>query len=162
LKPSISLVLAVANNDVIGRHGRLPWELPDDLKHFKQVTLGKPVLMGRRTFESIGKALPGRRNLVLSRQNVIRVPGIEMVSGFEEAVERAGEAAELCVIGGAALFALALPLAHRIYLTRVHGSPPGDTHFPLACLNDWKELERVDHPPDQRHSYPMSFITLGR
>jgi dihydrofolate reductase len=162
LKPSISLVLAVANNDVIGWQGKLPWDLPDDLKHFKQVTLGKPVLMGRRTFESIGKALPGRRNLVLSRQSVIRDTGIEMLGSFEEAVERAGEAAELCVIGGAALFALALPSAHRIYLTRVHGSPPGDTHFPLARLNDWKELERVDHPPDQRHGYSMSFMTLGR
>jgi dihydrofolate reductase len=154
------LVVAVADNEVIGSGGKLPWHLPDDLKHLRQVTLGKAVLMGRRTFESIGKALPGRRNLVLTHSGAIAVAEVETVSSFEQACERIGEGTELCVLGGAALYALALPSASRVYLTRVHGSPPGDTHFPLAQLTGWKELERVEHAADARHGYAMSFITL--
>jgi dihydrofolate reductase len=162
LTPPVSLLMAVADNDVIGRDGKLPWHLPDDLKHFRQRTLGKPVLMGRRTFESIGRALPGRRNLVLSHRGALAATGIETVSSFEQACERVGEDTELCVIGGAALFALALPSASRVYLTRVHGSPSGDTYFPLVQLRAWKELERLEHLIDQRHDYRMSFITLIR
>ncbi len=189
----VSLVVAMADNGVIGRGGDLPWHLPDDLKHFKAVTLGKPVLMGRRTFESIGRALPGRRNLVMSRAGRLRaasVPGsapgsapgstdaaaeAEYVGSVEEArtlVARGaagtGDPAELCVIGGAQVYALALPLATRIYLTRVHAAVEGDVYFPSAggqgfgMFDGWQELERVEHAPDARHAYAMSFVMMER
>lgn len=159
--PCIALVLAAAENGVIGRDGKLPWHLPDDLKHFKAVTLDKPVLMGRRTFDSIGKALPGRRNLVLSRTASSRA-GIEQVHSVEEAHALCAGAPELCVIGGAEIFALTLPLARRVYLTRVHASVQGDVYFPLAALALWREIERSEHPGDERHAYAMSFVTLER
>jgi dihydrofolate reductase len=162
LKPQLSLVLAVADNGVIGREGQLPWRLPDDLKHFKQVTLGKPVLMGRRTFESIGKPLVGRRNLVLSHTQRELMAGAESVCSLDEALERVAGSAEVCVIGGAALYELALPSASRIYLTRVHGRPPGDTFFALSHLTGWRESERIEHGADERHLYAMSFTTLLR
>lgn len=158
----LSLVVAIADNGVIGREGTLPWHLPDDLKHFKAVTLGKPVLMGRRTFESIGRALPGRRNLVLSRGTPLAAPGVETVASLEEALRRCADAAELCVIGGAGVYAAALPRATRIHLTRVHASPSGDVQFPDVDWALWRESARSEHPADARHAHAMSFLTLER
>jgi dihydrofolate reductase len=158
----VALVVAMADSGVIGRNGGLPWHLPDDLKYFKVVTSGKPVLMGRKTFESIGKALPGRRNLVLSRTATGSAAGVEYVGSIEEARTLAAGAAELCVIGGAEVFALALPLASRIYLTRVHGAVTGDVYFPLRDFAGWRESPSVEHPADARHAYAMSFVTLER
>jgi dihydrofolate reductase len=158
----IALVVAVADNGVIGRAGTLPWHLPDDLKHFKAVTMGKPVLMGRRTFESIGKALPGRRNLVLSRKHAVDIAGVKTVHSLEEALVCAGDAGELCVIGGAEVYAAALPVADRVYLTQVHAQVEGDTYFPLAKLSSWTEMEHTEHPADERHLYAMSFVKLAR
>lgn len=158
----IALVVAVADNGVIGLDGKLPWHLPDDLKHVKAVTMGKAILMGRRTFESIRRPLPGRRNLMLSRGSESAVAGVETVRSLGQARELITDATELCVLGGTALYALALPLASRIYLTQVHGSPAGDTFFPLSDLQGWHELERVEHPADERHRYAMSFVTLTR
>src|SRR5271170_1343690 len=122
----IALVVAVADNGVIGRDQHLPWHLPDDLRHFKAVTMGKPILMGRRTLESIGRALPGRRNLVLTHAASVSVPGVETVASLAEALERCSGEAQLCVIGGAELYRLTLPLASDLYLTRVHGNISGD------------------------------------
>jgi dihydrofolate reductase len=160
----IACVVAVADNGVIGRAGTLPWHLPDDLRHFKAVTLGKPLLMGRRTFESIGRVLPGRRNLVLSRHalRAAAPAGVEYVASFEEARAMTADAAELCVIGGAAVFALALPSTTRLYLTAVHATIEGDTWFPLPDLHGWRESARLEHPADERHAYAMSFLTLER
>jgi dihydrofolate reductase len=158
----ISLVVAVADNGVIGRAGRLPWHLPDDLKHFKAVTMGKPVLMGRRTFESVGRPLPGRRNLVLTRSHDFGAAGVERVGSMAEAMLLIHDAAELCVIGGAEIYSLTLPLAERAYLTQVHAAVSGDTWFPLQQLKGWQELERTEHGVDERHEYPMSFLTLRR
>jgi dihydrofolate reductase len=160
--PTVALVVAMSENGVIGRGGALPWHLPDDLKYFKVVTFGKPVLMGRRTFESIGKPLPGRRNLVLSRTKPAAVAGVEYVSSVAEARAMAAGAPELCVIGGAEVFALALPLATRIYLTRVHAVVQGDVYFPLRDFSGWRESDSVAHPADARHAYAMSFVTLER
>jgi len=160
--PSIALVVAMSENGVIGRGGTLPWHLPDDLKYFKVVTFGKPVLMGRRTFESIGKPLPGRRNLVLTRDQGAAAPGVEYVHSVAQAHSMATGAAELCVIGGAEVFALALPLATRIYLTRVHAVVQGDVYFPLRDFSGWRESDSVAHPADARHAYAMSFVTLER
>jgi dihydrofolate reductase len=160
--PRVALVVAMAQNGVIGRNGALPWHLPDDLKYFKVVTSGKPVLMGRRTFESIGKPLPGRRNLVLSRNASAAAPGVEYVTSVEQARSLAARAAELCVIGGAQVYALALPLATRIYLTRVEAVLAGDTYFPLQDFSGWRASEAVAHAADERHAYAMSFVTLER
>jgi dihydrofolate reductase len=160
--PRVALVVAMADNGVIGRGGALPWHLPDDLRYFKVVTSGKPVLMGRRTFVSIGKPLPGRRNLVLTRTASASTAGVEYVHSVEQARALAAGAAELCVIGGAEVYALALPLAMRIYLTRVHGVVSGDVYFPLRDFSAWHESQSVDHPADARHAYAMSFVTLER
>jgi dihydrofolate reductase len=159
---SIVLVVAVADNGVIGRGGTLPWHLPDDLKFFKAVTMGKPLLMGRRTFESIGRPLPGRRNLVLTRGAGAFPAGVETVTSIDAALALLPEAPELCVIGGATLFAQALPIARRLYLTEVHGEIAGDVHFPPWNRADWRETERREHPADERHLYAMSFVTLER
>jgi dihydrofolate reductase len=160
----IALVVAVADNGVIGQRGALPWHLPDDLKRFKALTLGKPILMGRRTFTSIGRALPGRRNLVLTRMpHATTSPaGIEYVHSLDEARALTAGAEELCVIGGAELYALSLPLARRIYLTRVHARPSGDVTLVLPDLSAWRELERLEHLSDARHAYAMTFVTLER
>lgn len=158
----LALVAALATNGVIGRGGALPWHLPDDLRHFKAVTLGKPVLMGRRTFESIGRPLPGRRNLVLSTGPSIAVPGIETVRNLQEALQRCADCEEVCVIGGAVLYAAALPLAQVLYLTRVHADVEGDVHFPAVRWEEWRESARSEHPADERHAHAMTFVTLER
>jgi dihydrofolate reductase len=158
----VALVVAMSDNGVIGRQGGLPWHLPDDLKYFKVVTFGKPVLMGRRTLNSIGEPLPGRRNLVLSRMDPGSVAGVEYVRSIEQALALAAGAAELCVIGGAEVFALAMPLATRIYLTRVHAVVAGDVYFPLRDFSGWRESESIAHAADDRHAYAMSFLTLER
>ena len=161
-RPLVSLLAAVADNGVIGRDNGLPWRLPDDLKHFKALTLGKPVLMGRRTFESIGRPLPERTNLVLTRAPDWSFPGVVVVGSLAAALERAATEPELIVIGGAQLYALALPLASRIYLTRVHARVAGDTTFPALDEAQWHVLKAQAHPADARHAYAMSFLTLER
>jgi dihydrofolate reductase len=161
--PLVSLLVAAAENGVIGRDNALPWHLSDDLRHFKSLTLGKPMLMGRRTFASIGKPLPGRTSLVLSRSHDwTPPPGVILVHSLEEALERAGPAAELVVIGGAEVYRLALPRAQRIYLTRVHAEVAGDTFFPRIDETAWRETERQFHAADSRHDHAFSFIVLER
>ena len=149
-------------NNVIGRDNAMPWHLPDDLKRFKVLTMGKPMLMGRKTFESIGKPLPGRTSLVLTRDAQWRAEGVIVVRSFDEAVERAGAVAELCVVGGAEIFRLAMPRAQRIHLTRIHADIPGDIVFPPINESEWREVERVEHPADERHQYAMTFSMLER
>ncbi len=170
----ISLVVAIADNGVIGRDGALPWHLPDDLRHFREVTIGKAVLMGRRTYASIGHALPGRLNLVMTR-GASPASDVQAVHSLQQACERtrayAAADAELCVIGGGEIYALTLPEASRIYLTQVHATLPGDVHFPgyqpaaapdAMMLAGWQETARRWHGPDARHAYAMSFVTLER
>ena len=160
--PLVSLLVAATENGVIGRDNGMPWHLPDDLKHFKALTLGKPVLMGRRTFDSIGRPLPGRTNLVLTRAVDWAVPGATAVPDLDAALRAAGTAAELVVAGGAQVYALALPRASRLYLTRIHAVIEGDTRFPDLDLSSWHETSRELHPVDARHAFAMSFITLER
>jgi dihydrofolate reductase len=145
---------------VIGRDNALPWRLPEDLKHFKAVTMGKPVLMGRKTFESIGKPLPGRTNVVLTRDSRWRAEGVEVVSSIAEALERTQAAPEVAGIGGAEIFRVLLPLAARIYLTRVHAIVAGDTYFPATDWTRWRELERREYAADERNQYDLTFVTL--
>ncbi|HTT02634.1 MAG TPA: dihydrofolate reductase [Steroidobacteraceae bacterium] len=160
--PRISLLVASAENGVIGRDNSLPWHLPEDLKRFKALTMGKPMLMGRKTFESIGKALPGRTSLVLTRSTHWKAPGAVVVHSLPEALARAAGASELMVIGGAEVFRLAMPLAERIYLTRVHAAPEGDVRLPPLEDSAWREVARHTHPVDARHAHAMSFIVLER
>jgi dihydrofolate reductase len=160
--PMISLLVAATENGVIGRDKGMPWHLPDDLKHFKALTLAKPVLMGRKTFESIGRPLPGRTNLVLTRTAGWSAPGVIVVPDLEAAIRAAGAAPELIIAGGAQVYVLALPRATRIYLTRIHAVIAGDTRLPEIADSEWRETSRELHPIDTRHPYAMSFVTLER
>lgn len=161
-RPLLVLVAALADNGVIGRGQALPWQLPDDLKRFKALTLGKPVLMGRRTCESIGRALPGRRNLVLTRKLELAVPGVEVVASLEQALVRCAGLPELCVIGGAELFRATLPIADALELTLVHAEVEGDVRFPAWERTNWREVARSEHAADNRHAYAMSFVRYQR
>lgn len=162
--PRITLAVAAADNGVIGREGGLPWRLPEDLRRFKASTLGKPVLMGRRTFESIGRALPGRLNIVLTRQPGWRPadPAVCVASDLDAALALAGEVPEVSVIGGAEIYALALPRASRILLTEVHAAPEGDAFMPPFSRDEWREVSRERFRADERHAHDMSFVVLER
>jgi dihydrofolate reductase len=160
--PMVSLIVAMAQNGVIGRDNGLPWRLPRDLKRFKASTLGKPILMGRKTFESIGRALPERVNLVLTRDRSWDAPGVIVVHSVEEALGRAGPSDELVAIGGAEIYRLVLPFARRIYLTHVHADVEGDTFFPDFDPSQWADVEYRAHPADDEHAYPLTFLTLER
>jgi dihydrofolate reductase len=160
----LTLVVAAAENDVIGRDGDLPWRLPADLAHFKSVTMGLPIVMGRRTWESIGRPLPGRENIVVSRNPGYVAEGGRLVGSLEEAVAhaRSAGAPELMVIGGAGLYAAALPIADRILLTRVHAEVPGDTKLPPVSPEDWEVTDVRERPADERNPYRLSFMELRR
>ena len=158
----MTLVVAMARNRVIGRNNGLPWHLPADLQHFKRITMGKPMLMGRKTFESIGKPLPGRTNLVLTRDPHWTSPGVVTVHSLEAALQESREAAELAGIGGAQVFELLLPLAERIHLTRIDAEFEGDTWFPVLPANTWQELDVQRRPADERNAYDMEFVSLKR
>jgi dihydrofolate reductase len=156
-QPLITLIVAVADSGVIGRDNTLPWHLPEDLKRFKRLTMGKPILMGRKTFESIGKPLPGRQNIVVTRDTNYRREGVTVVHDAEAALRAAGPVPEIMVIGGAELFAALLPRAGRIHLTRVHGNIPGDVMWPALDEREWSVVERESHSADDRHAWPMTF-----
>jgi dihydrofolate reductase len=160
--PLVSLIVAMAQNGVIGRGNALPWRLPQDMKRFRAFTLGKPVLMGRRTYESIGRPLQHRTNLVLTRDRHWRAHGVVPVHSLEHALTQAGRADELVTIGGAAVYRLVLPVARRIYLTHVHADVPGDTFFPDFDATQWADVECTTHPADEHHAYPVTFVTLAR
>jgi dihydrofolate reductase len=153
----VSLIVAVADNGVIGRDNALPWHLPEDLKRFKRITMGKPIVMGRKTFESIGKPLPGRQNIVVTRDANYRREGVTVVHSVEAAVAAAGIADEVMVIGGADLFRLFLPRAQRVHLTRVHGDIVGDVYWPPLDASRWYRTAAEEHPSDVRHAHAMTF-----
>ena len=164
----LALIVAVADGtNVIGRAGQLPWgRLPADLRHFKELTLGHPVVMGRKTFDSIGRALPGRPNLVVTRQAGWQAANTETLatvpSALTRAAELAGPNALVCVIGGGEIYREALPAADVVYLTEVHGSFEGDAFFPVLPPAQWREETRVRHAADDQNPYAYSFVTLRR
>jgi dihydrofolate reductase len=158
----VSIIVAADEQGGIGRDGGLPWHLPEDLKRFKALTMGKPIVMGRRTWDSIGRPLPGRRSLVVSRQPGFTAPGAEVFGSLEAALAAAASAPETCVIGGAEIYAQALPRAGLIHLTRVHTTAGADTFFPALDPADWEEVAREDLPADGRHACALSFRTLRR
>jgi dihydrofolate reductase len=157
----ISLVAAVARNGTIGLKGLLPWRLPADLARFKHLTLGHPVLMGRRTHESIGRPLPGRRNIVLTRDPAFAAPGCEVVHSVEVVAALAGEA-ELFIIGGASLYSAFLPLADRLYLTHIDADIPGDTFFPAVDPGQWRLVEESPGIVDAANTVPHRFAVYER
>ena len=158
----ISLIVAASTNNVIGVNGGLPWHLPDDLKRFKAITLGKPVVMGRKTHASIGRALPGRPNIVISARAGFQAQGCEVVASTAAAIAAARGADEIMIIGGGQIYALFLPLAARIYLTRVQVELDGTAHFPKLDEREWRISERVMRDNDERHAHSFEFITLER
>lgn len=154
----ISLIVALDRSRAIGRGGAMPWHLPDDLKRFKQLTLGKPVLMGRKTALAIGRALPGRRNLVLTRSSAAPFADQEPVASLDAAIAAAGDA-QLMVIGGGEVYALALPRATRLHLTQVDCvTENGDAFFPAIDESAWRETARVHHPADAKHQFAFDFV----
>ena len=158
----ISIISAVAENMVIGRDNSLPWSLPADLEYFKKKTLNKPVIMGQKTYESIGRALPNRKNIVLSYNKNYSAEGIVVVGSIDDAIKEAKGVAEVMIIGGASIYEQFLPLANKLYLTFIHHSFEGDSKFPDFDRIQWKEVSRVDNEPDERNKYSYSFVILEK
>lgn len=163
----ISLIWAMADNRVIGIKNRLPWKLPADMKWFRHNTMGKPIIMGRLTFESFGaKPLPGRRNIIISRDANYKTDAkegtIEVFTSIESALETLKDAEEVMIIGGMSLYEQALPIANRLYMTLVHAEVEGDAWFPEFSMDEWKQTNRIDHNADEFNPYPYSFITLDK
>lgn len=159
-----SLLLAASENNVIGKNNKLPWHLPADLKYFKNLTWGMPVIMGRRTYDSFGKTLPGRRNIVITRNKEWKAEGVDVVHSIEEAVALAKESAvkEIFIIGGSEIFKNILPKADRIYLTRIHQSFEGDAFFPVLNEEEWQLVKNRDCAADEKNAYPHSFQVWER
>lgn len=158
----ISIVVAAAENSVIGKGGAMPWHLPADLAHFKSLTMGHPIVMGRVTHESIGRALPGRRNIVVtSNPKYMPADGAVSAPSLHEALEKLKNEDEVFIIGGANIYEQALPLADRIYLTRIHAKVDGDRFFNYYP-NEWKVISKNSHPADDKNPYPRDFLILER
>ena len=164
----LALIWAMSRNRVIGRNNALPWHLSEDLKYFKRVTMGKPVIMGRKTYESIGRPLPGRTNIVISRQPGLQIEGAKVVDSLDAAICHAENIClingvdEAVVMGGAEIYALALPKADRLYMTQVHAEVHGDAYFPEIDLDTWQEMAREDFSASGPNPYDYSFVVLER
>ncbi|MDX1664568.1 MAG: type 3 dihydrofolate reductase [Candidatus Promineifilaceae bacterium] len=161
--PEIALIAALDKNGVIGAEGAIPWRLPRDVHFFKETTMGKPIIMGRKTYESIGRALRGRHNIVVTRNRAYRAPGCTVVHSPEAALAAAANGAEeIMIIGGAALYEAFLPRADRLYLTFVEAEVEGDTFFPRFDRGEWNVVKEERHPADERHEYAFTITTWER
>lgn len=158
----VSIVVAMDRRRAIGTNGDLPWHLPADLKHFRRITMGKPIVMGRKTHESIGRALPGRQNIVISGSPGFNPNGCVVVDALAKAFRHVRDADEVMIIGGAALYREALPHADRMYLTEIRAEVGGDVYFPGYSADEWREIDRTDRPADAENRYPLSFVVLER
>lgn len=158
----ISLIAAMANNRVIGLNNQMPWHLPADLKHFKSITLGKPVIMGRKTYESIGKSLPGRKNIIISRQSNLNIEGCTVTPSIDAAIEEASDAEEIIIMGGATIYQQTLSIANRLYLTFINLDTEGDAHFPKWDEAEWSCSSSEKHNPDEKNTYSYTFTQLDR
>jgi dihydrofolate reductase len=159
---TVAMIAALSENNVIGRDNALPWHLPADLKRFKRLTTGHPIIMGRKTWESIGRPLPGRRSIVISRTAGFHPDGATVVPSIEAALAALPEAGLVFVIGGQRVFEAALPLTDRLELTRVHAALPGDAFFPPIDFSEWNLTAEAHHPADQHHAFAFSFLTYDR
>lgn len=158
----ISAIVAMSQNRVIGKENQLPWHLPADLKHFKQITMGKPILMGRKTHQSIGRVLPGRCNVVITRDTDFQATGCVVAHSISTALAAVSYSEEVVVIGGALLYEQLLPKTERLYLTVIHQEFEGDAYFPEVDVSEWREVDRADYEVDEGNPYSYSFITLDR
>ncbi|MBC5994621.1 dihydrofolate reductase [Pontibacter cellulosilyticus] len=159
----VSIIVATAENNVIGKDNQLIWHLPADLKHFKQLTMGHPILMGRKTYESIGKPLPGRTSIIITRQKDYKAEGCIVAHSVKEAIAKAKEIDEkVCIIGGAEIYKQALPLTDCIELTKIHHTFDGDTFFPEIKEDEWTVTAEEKHEPDEKNKYSYTFQTLRR
>lgn len=158
----IALIAAMAKNRVIGRNGQMPWHLPADLKHFKKITLHKPIVMGRKTFESIGRPLPKRRNIVISGRSGLTIPEVEVYSSLEDMLYQLRDESEIMIIGGQVLFEQMLGMANKMYLTVIDAEITGDTYFPLWNQQEWQVVQRVLHEVDAENPLRCEFIEYLR
>ena len=159
----ISMIAAMAENRVIGIDNSLPWKLPNDMKWFRQHTLGKPIIMGRKTYESFGgRTLPDRLNIIITRDQDYQVDGAVVSHSIDEALNAAGNVDEVMIIGGASFYEQMLPRADRLYLTLVHAELEGDAWFPEFNMNDWSEVESIENPADEKNNFPHRFVILDR
>ncbi|MFO7924370.1 MAG: dihydrofolate reductase [Bacteroidales bacterium] len=158
----VSIIVAMGRNRVIGRDNSLVWHLPADLKHFRDTTMGKPVIMGRKTYESMGAPLPGRTNIVVSRKENYRVPDCLVAGSLEEALELAGDVQEVFIAGGGEIYRQAIPLADRMYITVIDHDFAGDTRFPEFPEREWKITDRRRHEADHRNKHAMEFLTYEK
>lgn len=161
----IAYVVAMDDNRLIGRDNDLPWRLPDDMRWFREKTMGKPCIMGRKTYDSLParfRPLPGRLNIVVTRNREYEASGAIVVHSVEEALAAAGDVEEIIIVGGADLFRRLLPVVDRLYLTRVHGAAEGDVYFPEYDVGEWREIYREDHPADERHAMAFTWLVLDR
>ena len=158
---TISLVAAADENNGIGKNNQLPWYLPADLKHFKEFTIGHPVIMGRKTFDSVGKPLSKRRNIVITRQD-LKIEGCEIAHSVEEAIEKCKGEERIAIVGGAKIFEQAMEVANVIHFTRVHHVFDVDAFFPAINPDKWTETEKEYHEPDEKNTFPYSFITYRK
>jgi len=158
---TVSIIVAIGENHAIGKNNQLLWHMPNDLKHFKDITSGRTIIMGRKTFDSVGKPLPRRRNIVVTRQD-ITIPGCEVVKSIEDGLALCKDEDEVFIGGGAEIYKLAMHLTDRIYLTIIHKSFDADTFFPEIDKTEWKEVKREYFEPDDKNPLPYSFITLER
>ena len=154
----ISLIVAFDENRLIGNNNALPWHLPADLKHFKNITMGHHMIMGRKTFDSIGKPLPGRVSIIITRQKNYTIEGCVVVNTLEEALQKSEGQSEVFIIGGAQIFDCTLPMASDLYITQIHHAFKGDTYFPEIPAKDWIEISRENHIADEKNEWPYSFI----
>jgi len=162
---NISLIVAASENNAIGKGGKLPWHLPDDLRRFKELTMGHPIIMGRKTHESIGRALPNRRNIVITRQKGLILEGCDVVGSLKEALNAAQTPqplVEVFVIGGGEIYQQALPLANKIYFTRVHAEVNGDTFFPEISKDKWEQVDAERHEADSENPYAFTFLVYEK
>jgi dihydrofolate reductase len=162
MKPRISLIVAMAKNRVIGKNNTLPWHLPADLKHFKALTMGHHIVMGRKTYESIGKPLPGRTAVVVTRNAEYAIPGVTVVNSIETAISACGSDDEIFVIGGAELYRQVIGFADRIYLTEIDADISGDAHFTGFDHKLWDEIGRESHSPDEKNHYSFDFVVYDK
>ncbi|MGR5303924.1 type 3 dihydrofolate reductase [Vibrio mediterranei] len=157
----ISMIAAMADNRVIGKDNQMPWHLPADFIWFKKCTMGKPVIMGRKTYESIGRPLPGRQNIVVSRNSELRIDGVETVTSLEQALSLVNDVEEAMIIGGGSFYEHCMPMANKLYLTYIDANVDGDTQFP-DWGEDWKQVHSEQYQADEKNAYDMQFVILER
>ncbi|MBU0697127.1 MAG: dihydrofolate reductase [Bacteroidetes bacterium] len=159
---TISIIVATDEENGIGKNNQLMWHLPKDLKFFKSTTSGHPVIMGRKTYDSVGKPLPNRRNIIITRQKDLKIEGVEVFNELENAIKACVDEEEVFIVGGGEIYKQALPFTDKIYLTKVHHTFNADAFFPELNYSEWKLISKEEHEPDEKHAYCFSFITFSR